>query len=83
MIEIFDTVSNIYRDFNTKSPNVKDTAMKCVGHKQWDTVQVIYRHEAWDEIWATLQIIHPVIAWYFERMTLGKFVKSDMLDAFV
>ena len=41
---------------------MKDNAKRCVDIKQWDNVQVIYRHESWDKIWLLLKIDHPAIA---------------------
>ena len=36
-IEIIDAASNLHREFNATSPNVKDTEKRRVCHKQWET----------------------------------------------
>ena len=57
-IEIIDAALNFHRELNATLPNVKDTAKRHVGHKQWETAQVIYFHESWDELRATFHINH-------------------------
>ena len=61
-IEIIDAVSNFCRDLNEISPNVRDTAKRRVGQKQWETARVIFFHESYDKIWVAFQINQQEIA---------------------